>query len=259
MPTLSPSEHDFPALAQLYELRDKIADVHPFLADLFPVALVIDDQFHVFEPGEAGYAFAFAAPTPRPIPAGVRAAFPLEELGGRQACVVTPDAFDTEQGLVEVFHEFVHCQQWAQGEPELRETLALARAARESGDMMWELAYPFPYDAPAVVTAYRASTKALDAGDGHGARTHRCAFHTAISESDWEYATWQEWKEGLARYIENLIRVRLGLPINRNGAEGALSRVSFYAGGASLITSWVAQDPGLATNLPELYAVISRA
>ena len=47
-----------------------------------------------------------------PVPEGVRAAFPLECLDDRCACVVTPDAFESAEGLATIFHEFVHCRQY---------------------------------------------------------------------------------------------------------------------------------------------------
>ncbi len=46
---------------------------------------------------------------------------------------------------------------------------------------------------------------------------------------------WQEWKEGVARFIENLISRRLGFRENHYGAEKPFSRVSFYEGGARFI------------------------
>ncbi len=40
--------------------------------------------------------------------------------------------------------------------------------------------------------------------------------------------TWQEWKGGLARYLENAIAVRLGQPANHGGLEPPFTPVTFY-------------------------------
>ncbi|MGC9348547.1 MAG: hypothetical protein ACP5JG_10455 [Anaerolineae bacterium] len=64
---------------------------------------------------------------------------------------------------------------------------------------------------------------------------------------------WQEWKEGFARYIENLIRDKLGLPRNLDGRDGRMSRISFYAGDALLVERLGERDPALLVNLAELF------
>lgn len=253
-PPVSASTHA--ALNHIWDVQRRIADLHPFLADLGPIALVQGDVFQVFEPGAGGYRFVTSVPVPMPIPQGVRAAFPIDALDGRAACVVTPDAFDSAVGTVEIFHEFIHCHQWANGEQALRESLALARKAQAENDPRWELAYPFPYADSAVSVPYRRWMAALETGDAETASSQRCALRSRLSDLDWEYATWQEWKEGLARYVENLIRPRLGLPPNRNGCDGALSRVSFYAGGAAFIALLGARTPALLTDLPALFDAI---
>ena len=145
------------ALNHCFHIRDEIQDIHPLLATLQPVAVAQDGVFFIFEPRDAERTYTLVAiePAPIPVPHGVRAAFPLDTLNGRAACVVTDDAFDAPQGYVAIFHEFVHCQQWMHGEQELRETLPLARKAKADGDPMWEIAYPFPYADVASAGSYR--------------------------------------------------------------------------------------------------------
>jgi hypothetical protein len=70
---------------------------------------------------------------------------------------------------------------------------------------MWELNYPFPYASETFIS----KTKELD--NGYDIGTYHNEMKTEINEKDFEYMIWQEWKEGYARYIENLIRERLGV------------------------------------------------
>ena len=155
-------------LQHVLEIREMVAPVHPFLARVFPIAIVENDHWLIFEadPSVGRFVPVQRAPTPMPIPAGVRAAFPLECLGGRPACVVSADAFDSPSGYAAIFHEFVHCHQLASCELELKKRLRIARDADSRGDYMWELNYPFRYSDPRFAGLYRSFLKALQRCDG---------------------------------------------------------------------------------------------
>jgi hypothetical protein len=241
------------------DLQQEIADLHPLLERVFPIALVEDGQFHVFDANtESGlerrrYTFVLQAPTPMPIPQGVRAAFPLTCYGNRPACVVTGDVFDSTEGYATVFHEFVHCQQWEICEARLKQTLGIARQAKAENDVMWELNYPFPYDNPRFVETYAAL---LDAAQGRrldDMQASRRRLRKTLDHGDWEYMVWQEWKEGLARYIENQIQGRLGLRENHGGQEPPFDRVAFYEGGSRLIAALGRHEPELLHDIEALF------
>ncbi len=65
-----------PKLKGISEIQERIQDIHPFLEKLFPVAIVEDGYFLVYDvnPGGNNYHFILKAPVPLPIPQGVRAA-----------------------------------------------------------------------------------------------------------------------------------------------------------------------------------------
>jgi hypothetical protein len=65
--------------------------------------------------------------------------------------------------------------------------------------------------------------------------------------------TWQEWKEGLARYLENTVASRLGLPANAGGLKPPFTRVTFYAGGAAVIRALAEKQPALLKDIEALY------
>jgi hypothetical protein len=101
--------------------------------------------------------------------------------------------------------------------------------------------------------------KAWGADDEATARRERAALKKALSADDWGYLTWQEWKEGLARYLENRMRGVAGLPENVGGEEGPYNRVTFYRGGDLLIRFLERRQPGVVNDMEKLYRAISGA
>ncbi|MCS6906465.1 MAG: hypothetical protein RML93_01120 [Anaerolineales bacterium] len=74
-------------LQTVFEVQERILDIHPFLEKLFPIAIVENDHFLIYdaEPNHQRYVFVRKVATPMPIPQGVRAAFPLESYDNRMA------------------------------------------------------------------------------------------------------------------------------------------------------------------------------
>jgi hypothetical protein len=64
---------------------------------------------------------------------------------------------------------------------------------------------------------------------------------------------WQEWKEGFALYVENMIREHLGLDRNMVGRRMPYNRTAFYAGGEALISFLSRDDQRLSTDLDALF------
>ncbi len=242
-------------LDKLVILQEEVCGLNPALADLYPVAIVVDDRFQVFDFNEYRNAYESVKdiPAPMPVPEGVRAAFQLEAYGGRIACVVTPDVFDSEEGTITILHEFVHCYQYETCEQDLKMTLDIACKAQEKGDFMWEIQHPFPYNARDFIQPYAAFLKGLEENDEERVNTSRKALRTYLGVHDYEYMVWQEWKEGFARWVENQIKLHLGLPENKGGLGKPYSRVVFYVGGESYIDYLAKRDPDLTADLPGLF------
>jgi hypothetical protein len=243
------------SLARLFALQDKVRDLHPAFESLYPVAIVEAGRFAIYEPDmkTRAYRLVKEAPDTFNIPVGVRAAMPLDFWENRIACVVTPEVFAEPGGEAIIFHEFVHCYQWETCELPLKKALSVYNRAMERKDFMWELQYPFPYGDKDFAADYGNMLRALEAGDGGRVASVRKALKDRLSRDDWEYMTWQEWKEGTARFLENEIKARVGLQPNMGGLKPPFSRVSFYAGGELLIRMMNRKDPGLAGNIEVLY------
>lgn len=242
-------------LDQLIALHEKVCHLNPSLEAFYPVAVVVGDRFQVFDFSNENRAYLFIKdfPTPMPVPAGVRAAFQLESYGGRIACVVTPDVFDSRDGYITLLHEFVHCYQYETCEQDLKMTLDIARHAQERGDFMWEIQHPFPYTADDFIGPYQTFLKGLAAVDTVQVDSARRALRTYLGLHDFEYMAWQEWKEGFARWLENRIKAHLGMPENKGGLGTPYSRVLFYAGGEAYIDYLAHLQPGITNDLPALF------
>jgi len=243
------------ALQKLAAMQCDIAGISPALARCYPVAIVADGTIQVHDVTQVGgeYQFIKQVNAPMVMPVGVRAAFQLAEFGGRIACVVSPDVFDSMEGYVTIFHEFVHCYQYETCEEDLKEKLDIARQARESGDMMWEIEYPFPYCAKNFTKEYVNFFSAVGKGDHLIVQETRKRLRTYLGVHDYEYMVWQEWKEGFARWVENCVREHLNLPRNNKGLQQPFSRVLFYVGGAAYIGLLVKEQTSLAENIGLLF------
>jgi hypothetical protein len=249
-------ERDYKNLVEgVIPIQQKVQDINPALGELYPVAVVEDDQFLVYDIQDvvAGYRLAITAPTPMPIQAGIRAAFQLEVYHGKIACVVTPDAFDSIGGYITILHEFVHCYQYETCEQDLKMQLDIAQKAAEDSDFMWEIEHPFPYLSKDFSTAYLDFLDALERDDVMQVLKARQSLREYLGVHDFEYMLWQEWKEGFARWVENKIKQELGQPINQGGIAEPFSRVLFYAGGEAYISWLVNRRPTLANDLPALF------
>jgi hypothetical protein len=243
------------ALEKLAELHSQLASIHPALEKLQPVAIAREGRFLIYDvpEGEEGYQLVQESPTPMPIPQGVRAAFPLPAYGGKAACVVTADVFDSLDGYVTLLHEFVHCYQADTCEQSLKEGLEIAQKAREEGNFTWEIEHPFPYTNKAFARAYMEFLAALEQENPKAASKSRVLLKASLLRQDYEYMVWQEWKEGLARWVENLCLAHLERPLNKGGLQQPFTRVLFYAGGAAWIDAISQRKPALVNNLPALF------
>jgi len=248
-------------LARIFDLQARLRSIHPTLDKVYPVAIVENKTFHIFEPdpGRKAYRLVLTSPDTYDIPTGIRAAMPLGFWDNRVACVVTGEVFGQPDGYVFIFHEFVHCAQWEGPELALKGSLSLYQEAMKNKDYMWELQYPFPYASPAFVKAYGDLLAAWSRDDVPAAGALRAELRKSLSQPEWDYLTWQEWKEGLARFIENRVRAALGLGENKGGEAPPFTRVTFYRGGDLLIRFLERRTPGAASDMAALHRAIREA
>jgi len=183
-------------------------------------------------------------PTPFPISFDIQAAFPLSFYDEKAAAVLTEKTLGNPERHVVVFHEFVHCFQWETCERELRKELEIEKQQRELNNFSWEIDYPFPYNDDFFV---RMTSEMVSFEDYHA------KMKEYLKVTDFEYLVWQEWKEGFARYVENLMRGELKMDLKRNTLSPPYDRVSFYELGSRYVDLLVEEDSTLGSRLDKLF------
>ncbi len=139
-------EKYLPGLNRIFKLHEIVKEMHPALENVYPVAVAEEGQFYIFEPAvNNSYRFVKQTAIISPVPKGIKAAYPLQENDNKMTCVVTGEVFDSMDGYAIIFHEFVHCAEFATVEMKLKENLEIYKLAMKQKDWMWELNYPFPY------------------------------------------------------------------------------------------------------------------
>lgn len=242
-------------LQRIFELKANISKIHPLLEKLYPVVVVEDARFYIFDLSSEGdsYEFVKEAVADMPVPQHLRAAFPLSFYDDKMACVVTGEVFADISGYVTIFHEFIHCAQMETSEMKIKSRLGVAQKAQEENDYMWELEFPFPYEDSLVLEIYTLFMEAAHEKDMNTVNRCRDNLKDILNIHDYEYMVWQEWKEGFARFIENKIRQELELEENQGGVPPPFNRVSFYEGGARFIGMLLSEDKELAEDIEELF------
>ena len=243
------------SLVQLVKIQELVKDIHPCLTKFHPVAIPDKDSLFIFDydTTENEYSFVKETPQPFPLPEGIQASFPLSVYDNKPTCILNPNTFGNPAGYSTVLHEFIHCCQYNSVEPGLKQSLEVYKAAMKHNDYSWEITYPFPYDDSLFIDYYDHFKASLEGNDIRSARLYRNKLKAHLSNTDFEYMLWEEWKEGLARYVENKINSRMGIGINSYGKDKPYNRVSFYYSGELLITRLAETDPGLPGEMKKLF------
>ncbi|WP_346935595.1 hypothetical protein [Clostridium sp.] len=223
------------------------------------MAVVEEEYFFIFDLSEDNKCYEFKGEykAPMTVPEKVLASFPLDFYDMKPAAVVSKDAFNTLEGYIFIFHEFVHCYQWEQGDNEIRETLEIAKIAKEKNDFMWELNHPFPYEDKVFIN----EASKLEVVDERLQCRDIMEYHKKMKKHlnhiDFEYMIWEEFIEGFARYIENLVRERFQVNLNSNRLETPFSRVIFYELGIRSISAILKENPEIKGNIKCIYDKIN--
>lgn len=247
-------------LNKLIELQKEIADISVVLEKLYPVAIIKDNVFYVFdfEQETESYEYKCEFAAPMPINGSICAAFDLYGYDERMGAVITDDVFEVSDGYIFIFHEFVHCYQYENGQPQLKSELKLNQKSREEGNYMWELTYEFPYEDESFVNLTSNYELLYANKDLAGIKNHYHQLKASLDELSCEYMFWEQWGEGHARYVENLIRAYFKLEKDSTAIEPPYGRGVFYEMGSRYIELLVQTDKSLVSNITELYRQMSQ-
>ncbi len=252
-------EKYLPKLDRIFELHGMTKQIHPALENVYPVAIAEEGQFFIFEPAvDNKYHFVKQTAITSPVLVGIRAAFPLQENDNKMTCIVTGEVFDSLDGYAIIFHEFVHCAEFATVELKLKENLEIYKRAMEQKDWMWELNYPFPYTKKEFTEAYASLLSTRMQNDLEAAKEIRKNLRLLLSKEEYSYMSWVEWKEGFARWVENKVRNKFNIKENHAGGIEPFDRVTFYKVGSQLIELIFNSNPQVVPDLEKLYESIKQ-
>jgi hypothetical protein len=246
------------SLTVLVNIQTRIQDIHPCLKDCYSVAFPYNDSLLIFDYDStiSSYKFIKETAQPFPLPEGIQASFPLSVYDNKPTCIITPKIFSTTAGYATVMHEFIHCCQYNTVEPGIKKTLEINKIAMENKDYSWEIDHPFPYNDSVFINFYDNYKQALEENDIGKAKIFRARLKEHLDKIDFEYMLWEEWKEGLARYVENKINKRLNIDPNNYGKNKPYNRVCFYYSGELLITRLTEADPELPSDMKSFFEKI---
>ncbi|EQB88592.1 hypothetical protein J2Z44_003586 [Clostridium punense] len=248
-------ENCLQSLDKLCELHKTAKEVHHSLNNLYPVAVVRNNIFYVFDLDELGrkYEFVLENRSSITLPNKVLASFPLEFYDMKASAVISQDAFNSIEGYMFIFHEFVHCFQWINDEQEIRGNLILSKRAKEEKNYTWEITHPFPYEDKKFIEQTLKLCENLKNNDYRKVLNYYKGMKDYLKDVDYEYMIWQQYKEGFARYVENLVRKKFLVESNSLEVTLPLSRECFYTLGSAYIDLLLSNNGNLQNNLKELF------
>lgn len=218
-------------LKKITDLHKKIKHIDTSLEYLYPVAIVENNIFYVFDYNASADKYDFIIEYSIPgfeMPEKILASFPLDFYNNKPAAVVSEDAIYDIEKQVFIFHEFVHCYQFLNEEMNIKATLEIYKKYINENNQMWEITHAFQYNDVVFTEKATELVKNYNESNNNAIIEFYNYMKTYLSNIDYEYLIWQEFKEGYARFVENNIRAFLDLELNSTTPQAPFKRSVFY-------------------------------
>jgi hypothetical protein len=251
-------ENQISLMDEIIKLHNNIKEIHGSLKKFYPIAVVNNGYFFIFDINEMGMKYEFKQKTPSNMSDGIEwlAAFPLETYDMKPVAIIGKNILENRENYPSIFHEFVHCFQCNNGEQNIRQGLTIQKQEMKKNNYSWELNYPFPY----ADNYFMEKTMALNDFFAKDDYVNIINFHkdmkTYLSETEYEYMVWQEWKEGFTRYIENLIRAELEMKKVTKVLAPPFDRTCFYEIGSKYISVIINRENVMSNDIEKLFYII---
>lgn len=240
----------------IIKMYHEVKNIHLSLEKLYPITVIHDGFYFVFDFNEMNskYEFKFKTKLPEYMAGAgnfdILASFPLDFYEMKASAVISNKILENSRNHIIIFHEFVHCFQWHNGEQHIRQELAVEKQEMAKNNFSWELNFPFPYESEYFINK---TLELSNAPTYENMVQYHKDMKSYLQDTEFEYMVWQEWKEGFARYIENLIRKKYGLALNSTPIEKPFDRVLFYEIGNRFIEILTNNDKKLRENIVGLF------
>lgn len=240
---------------ELNKLQIELVSLHPFFAEHHPVVVVHESLLYIYDYSSAAgqYEWVKTVPDDLYFPDECLAAVPVHHMDNRMCAIVTASVFKDLEQKVFLFHEYVHCSVYGKYEERIVDRLQIKHRMTQLKRVTWEIDYEFPYEDETVAGKIESLLFALKSEDFQQIQAARIALFQSLTEEQAEYWSWLEWNEGVARYIENLIRAKYELEPNHVGDTAPFNRLVFYECGSEYIRLLVKEQPEYHTDLEKLF------
>jgi hypothetical protein len=253
-------EKQISLMDEIIKLHNNIKEIHESLKYFYPIAVVNNEYFFIFDLNKMGMKYEFKQKIPSNMSDKIEwlASFPLESYGMKPVAIIGKNILENRENYPSIFHEFVHCFQWNNGEQNIRQGLTVQRQEMKKNNYSWELNYPFPYEDNYFIEKTIALNEFFAKDDYINIINFHKDMKMYLSETEYEYMVWQEWKEGFARYIENLIRAELKMKQVAKVLAPPFNRTCFYAIGSKYIAMILNRENVLSNDIEQLFYKIKQ-
>jgi hypothetical protein len=238
----------------IIKMHNRVKNIHVSLEKLYPITVIDDGWFYVFDKNENGdkYEFMRKVKTSVVVASDILTAFHLNFYDMKPSVVISKNMLGNPGNYILVLHEFVHCFQLENGAVEIRNGLSIQKQII-ANNYNWEVDFPFPFKNQFFVDKTVELAGCFAKGNYDYAEVYRNCMRAYLHKAEYEFMIWQEWKEGFARYVENLIRKELKLQLNGNILIPPFGKVHFYEIGSKFIETLVEKEKGFNDNIVKLF------
>jgi hypothetical protein len=108
---------------EIIKLNNDIKGIHESLKIFYPIAVVNNGYLYIFDIIEMGMKYEFKQKIPSNMSDEIEwlASFPLELYDMKAAVIIGRNILKNKENHPSIFHEFVHCFQWNNGEQNIRQ------------------------------------------------------------------------------------------------------------------------------------------
>ncbi|MDR1837796.1 MAG: hypothetical protein LBQ89_09080 [Treponema sp.] len=237
------------------KMHDKVKNIHVSLEKLYPITVINNGYFFIFDKNEIGHKYEFKrkVETSVVVSGEILTAFHLDFYDMKPSVVISENMIGNLGNDILVLHEFVHCFQLENGAIEIKNGLSIQKQEMAKKNYNWEIDFSFPYNNEYLIDKTMELSDCFTRDNYENVEIYRNCMRAYLHKAEYEYMIWQEWKEGFARYVENLIRKELGLRLNGNILVQPFGRVHFYEIGSKYIEMLIKNDKGLNDNIVKLF------
>jgi len=238
----------------IIKMHNEVKNINISLEKLYPITVIDDGYFFVFDKNEKGdkYELMRKVQTSIVVSSEILTAFHLNFYDNKPSVVISKNMLMNSGNYILVLHEFVHCFQLDNGAIEIRNGLSIHNQ-KIANNYNWEVDFPFPFKNQYFIDKTTELSACFSKGNYDYTEVYRNCMRAYLHKAEYEYLIWQEWKEGYARYVENLIRKELRLQLNSNILIPPFGKVHLFEIGSKYIEMLLEKEKGFNDDIVKLF------